>query len=84
MTGSAAAAHRPMAPNPPPAHRGRSSAARTAWILLASVLCGAGLFLLWSFITFFVWIDLIGLLLVGLGSVVFFLTLTGPDSADPA
>ena len=64
----------------PPHHPSRASLA--GWILLAALLSGLGIYMLWYFITFFDWIYLLGLPVVGVGAVLFFLKVTGPESAD--
>ncbi len=63
-------------PHPP------SRASLAGWILLAALLSGLGIYMLWYFITFFDWIYLLGLPVVGVGAVLFFLKVTGPESAD--
>ena len=64
----------------PPHHPSRASLA--GGVLLASLLCGLGLYMLWYFLTFFDWIYLLGLPVVGVGAVLLFLKVTGPESAD--
>ncbi|MGI0139896.1 MAG: hypothetical protein ACREBT_01910 [Thermoplasmata archaeon] len=52
------------------------------WIILAAVLCGIGLLMTWWYITFFQMIYLVGPVFVLAGSVIFFHTWSGPDSAE--
>ena len=59
----------------------KTSASVVGWIILASVLCGVGLFLLAYFVTFFAWWSFSGAALVIVGSLIFFKTWTGPESA---
>jgi hypothetical protein len=60
---------------------GKLATATAGWIILASLLCGAGLFLLAYFITFFAWWSFSGVLMVLAGAAIFFKTWTGPESA---
>lgn len=59
----------------------RASASTVGWILLASVLCGVGLFLLAYFLVFFAWWSFSGAVMVVAGVIIFFRTWTGPESA---
>lgn len=59
----------------------KSSASTTGWIIVASLLCGFGLFLLAYFVTFFAWWSFSGVVLVIGGCLIFFKTWTGPESA---
>ncbi|MGI0055417.1 MAG: hypothetical protein ACREBZ_06870 [Thermoplasmata archaeon] len=61
----------------PPIRRGT-----LGWIILAAILCGIGLLMIWWYITFFELIYLVGVLFVLAGSVIFFHTWSGPDSAE--
>ena len=59
----------------------KSSASTVGWIVLAALLCGAGLFLLSYFIAFFAWWAFSGIVLVVLGFLTFLRTWTGPESS---
>ena len=59
----------------------RSSSSTVGWIILASILCGIGLFLLAYFLTFFAWWAFSGVAILIAGALIFFRTWTGPESA---
>lgn len=61
--------------------KNRTTAATTGWIILASLLCGAGLFLIAYFVTFLQWWSFSGVILLIVGALIFFRTWTGPESA---
>lgn len=68
---------------PPTAHpSAHGRAAINAWIVLASILCGVGLFMVWYWLTFFNWWWFSGVGLVLAGALIFFKTWSGPESAE--
>ena len=82
MSSPLMAAYAQSSPAKEAPHRHGSRAALAGWILLSSLLCGVGLYMVWYLITFFDWIYLLGLPIVGVGAVLLFLKGTGPESAD--
>jgi len=59
----------------------KASAGTIGWILVASFLCGGGLFLISYWLASFAWWSFIGAPMVGGGAYLFFRTVTGPESA---
>ena len=71
----------------PPAHGStaglsrRRSASTIGWIVFASLLCGAGLFLVAYFLAFFAWWSFSGAAMVVVGFLIFFKQWTGPEAS---
>ncbi len=64
-------AHSPVAKSP----------ISVGWVVLAALMCGFGLFLVWLFITTFDWIYFPGAALVILGAIMFLSERAGLDHA---
>jgi hypothetical protein len=52
-----------------------------AWVILASLLCGGGLFLIWFWLTTFDWLYFSGIALAVVGGLMFFNHRAGLDHA---
>lgn len=68
------------APSEPPAHHAVSPIS-VPWVVLASVLCGLGLLLVWMWLTTFQWVYFTGIIPVFVGGLMFLNDRAGLDHA---
>ena len=68
-------------PVPPPRSSTSRDAFSVAYVVLASVLIGAGIFTIFLWITSFAWVDFVGVFLLAIGGLMLFSPRAGADRA---